>query len=99
MDQDEQEAEEYDKGYIEGRRSMADEVHREVDNMSTRGPRRVEEQQRRNARFDDPDNYPYPLNQGRTHWDGCWRVPRHHNCAVAKVMQLQNQAEDRERLL
>jgi len=26
----------------------------------------------------------------RTHYDGCWRDPRHHACAVAKIEELQS---------
>lgn len=24
-------------------------------------------------------------NEGRTHWEGCWREPSHHACAVALI--------------
>lgn len=34
-------------------------------------------------------NYPYPENDGQTHWDGCWRHAGHHNCAVREVERLQ----------
>jgi hypothetical protein len=28
-----------------------------------------------------------------THWDDCWRDPRHHKCAVARVERQQAQIE------
>lgn len=28
-------------------------------------------------------------DNGRTHWEGCWRDPKHHACAVAKIEELQ----------
>lgn len=31
---------------------------------------------------------PYPVDEGRTHWEGCYRVRGHHNCAVALVDSL-----------
>ena len=31
---------------------------------------------------------PYPDNPGQTHYEGCWRDPHHHNCAVAQVHEL-----------
>lgn len=31
---------------------------------------------------------PYPKDRGGTHWDGCWREPRHHNCAVLEIDRL-----------
>lgn len=34
------------------------------------------------------ESLPYPEDQGRTHWDGCWRELGHHNCAVRKVDRL-----------
>lgn len=34
-------------------------------------------------------DFPYPHSEGQTHCDDCWQWPRHHNCAVAKVDQLQ----------
>lgn len=30
---------------------------------------------------------PYPENPGQTHFDGCWREPGHHNCAVALLYE------------
>ena len=33
-------------------------------------------------------DYPYPLNDGGTHWEGCWRERRHHNCAVLEADRL-----------
>jgi hypothetical protein len=30
-------------------------------------------------------DFPYPENPGKTHFEGCYRLPRHHNCAVAMV--------------
>jgi len=30
-------------------------------------------------------DYPYPIDDGRTHSAGCWRWRGHHNCAVRKV--------------
>ena len=34
---------------------------------------------------------PYPDDPGRTHWDGCYRERGHHNCAVAKIDQLEEE--------
>lgn len=34
---------------------------------------------------------PYPPDTGRTHYEGCWQNPGHHNCAVARVRQLEAQ--------
>lgn len=31
---------------------------------------------------------PYPENPGATHFDGCWRTPGHHNCAVQRVEEV-----------
>jgi hypothetical protein len=31
----------------------------------------------------------------RTHWEGCWRDPKHHGCAVAEVERLERLAADR----
>lgn len=31
---------------------------------------------------------PYPNEPERTHWIGCWRTPKHHDCCVARVDQL-----------
>lgn len=28
-------------------------------------------------------------NNGQTHWEGCWRDPGHHACAIAEVERLQ----------
>lgn len=36
----------------------------------------------------DPDDLPYPPDEGRTHYDGCWRNRGHHNCAVAHADRL-----------
>lgn len=30
-------------------------------------------------------------NDGRTHWDGCWRDPEHWKCAVAEIERLRSQ--------
>lgn len=35
-----------------------------------------------------PDDYPYPPDEGQTHSEGCWQNSRHHNCAVDKVDRL-----------
>lgn len=34
---------------------------------------------------------PYPNDEGRTHWDGCWRERGHHKCAVAEADRLRAQ--------
>ena len=39
---------------------------------------------------------PYPDEGSRTHWEGCWRAPRHHNCAVVEA-DARGDALDRER--
>lgn len=39
---------------------------------------------------------PYPDEGPRTHWEGCWRAPKHHNCAVLHADSLLD-ALDRER--
>lgn len=31
---------------------------------------------------------PYPIDQYQTHFEGCWRLRRHHNCAVLEVERL-----------
>lgn len=28
---------------------------------------------------------PYPDHGDKTHFDGCWKRPHHHNCAVRRV--------------
>jgi 3-methyladenine DNA glycosylase/8-oxoguanine DNA glycosylase len=35
----------------------------------------------------DARAYPYEDNPGGTHWEGCYRAPRHHNCAVARLYE------------
>lgn len=40
--------------------------------------------------------YPYPEEGHRTHWEGCYRERRHHNCAVARVDQLTARVEELE---
>jgi hypothetical protein len=32
---------------------------------------------------------PYPYLDGQTHYDECWRMQRHHNCAVLEVERLE----------
>ena len=32
---------------------------------------------------------PHPDNPGQTHFEGCWRHPGHHNCAVTLIDRLQ----------
>ena len=32
--------------------------------------------------------YPYPINDGSTHYVGCWNKTGHHNCAVSRVYEL-----------
>ena len=39
---------------------------------------------------EDTVTLPYPENEGQTHFDGCYCVPGHHNCAVHEVMRLQS---------
>lgn len=34
------------------------------------------------------EDYPYPRDIGRTHYDGCWQNRKHHNCAVAEADNL-----------
>jgi len=29
------------------------------------------------------------MNDGSTHWEGCWLDPEHHACAVARVRELE----------
>jgi hypothetical protein len=43
--------------------------------------------------MDDTKQRPYPDDPGQTHYDGCWRSRGHHNCAVARVEQLEGEAE------
>ena len=31
---------------------------------------------------------PYPDDRGQTHYDGCYQMPRHHNCAVVEIERL-----------
>lgn len=38
--------------------------------------------------------YPYPPDDGSTHWDGCWRERRHHNCAVGEIKRLREALEE-----
>jgi hypothetical protein len=33
------------------------------------------------------EGLPYPEQAGQTHWEGCWRVAGHHNCAVALLAE------------
>lgn len=33
---------------------------------------------------------PHPENPGQTHWQGCFRSPGHHNCAVIEVDRLRD---------
>ena len=33
-------------------------------------------------------DYPYPANPGQSHFEGCFREVKHHNCAVAEVDRL-----------
>lgn len=34
-----------------------------------------------------------PDERARTHWDGCWRDPGHHACAVAEVLRRQAEVD------
>ena len=34
------------------------------------------------------DGLPYPDDRGQTHYDGCYRMHRHHNCAVVRGDEL-----------
>jgi len=38
--------------------------------------------------------YPYPRNDSRTHWEGCWAEQGHHNCAIAEVERLTAELAD-----
>ena len=33
--------------------------------------------------------WPERPNPGQTHWDGCWRFRRHHNCAILRIEELE----------
>jgi hypothetical protein len=35
-----------------------------------------------------PIDLPYPTDDGRTHYEGCWRDRGHHNCAAEMVERL-----------
>ena len=35
--------------------------------------------------------YPYEINKGQTHYEGCWKDPGHHNCATDRVYALEAQ--------
>lgn len=35
-----------------------------------------------------PEDYPHAIIKGKTHYEGCWATPGHHNCAVAKIDDL-----------
>ena len=35
------------------------------------------------------DDFPYPDDRGQTHSPGCWKWRGHHNCAVARVRELE----------
>ena len=35
----------------------------------------------------------------QTHWDTCWRDPKHHACAVRKVEELMELSESQEKAL
>lgn len=37
--------------------------------------------------------YPYDSNPGQTHFDGCWRERKHHNCAVDEIKRLRARLE------
>ncbi len=41
------------------------------------------------ARVEELQAGPYPENPGATHYDGCWKSRGHHNCAVARVRELE----------
>ena len=43
--------------------------------------------------------YPYPSRNGQTHCDECWQLPRHHNCAVAKIDRLETHVTEALKLL
>ena len=48
---------------------------------------------------DEARTFPYEANPGSTHWDGCWKAPRHHNCAVAEVYRAHEERSRYEGLL
>jgi hypothetical protein len=31
------------------------------------------------------------MNNGRTHWDGCWADPKHHECAIGLINLLKSE--------
>lgn len=37
--------------------------------------------------------YPYPEDEGQTHYEGCWRERGHHNCAVKRAEGLRDRVE------
>ena len=39
-------------------------------------------------------SFPYPDKPGATHYDGCWQHEGHHNCAVAKVRELEKELQE-----
>ena len=39
-------------------------------------------------------NYPYPDNNGQTHYEECYRERGHHNCAVREIERLNFEHEE-----
>ena len=40
---------------------------------------------------------PYPPNNGKTHWEGCWKDRGHHNCAMKEIEQQAQQIAELEK--
>lgn len=40
--------------------------------------------------------FPEPTRPGQTHYEGCWKTPGHHNCAVARANNLLKQLKEAE---
>lgn len=43
--------------------------------------------------------YPHEPKRGKTHWVDCWKAKGHHNCAVARVRELEQERDALRELL
>lgn len=45
------------------------------------------------------EDLPYPPDQGKTHYEGCWQNRGHHNCAVVEISRLKTRQQDHLQLI